>query len=407
LNRQLKIRLIITVGLLLAILVNASCVPVQTFDRRLGSIVRSYTFSIVRWELTTIPHEVKGQIFGRHGGLNEVDVVKQYFSAVEQIKTLESELEAINAGNRQGDAASLEAELDGLRQQKVELAAAVERIISQQIREVLTQQGIFNPVIKLKVNFPPLNFKLDKPPHILVVSPRNRIEMMREITLKQSLGLEEMEDIEAQVDELGVSSLVVRLGGFGGTYPSFVTDNGNLKFTIDTAVEEWLHQYLAFKPLGFLYLLDLTGVSRNYEIVTMNETVAGMVSKEIGSIVYNKYYSDYGNGAARRQGQDKEFNREMRQIRLTVDEYLAQRKIEQAEKFMEEKRQYLVSKGYHIRRLNQAYFAFYGTYADRPTSISPIGVELKQLREQSASLRDFLDRVSGMTSRDDLKRSIE
>jgi len=73
-----------------------------------------------------------------------------------------------------------------------------------------------------------------------------------------------------------------------------------------------------------------------------------------------------------------------------------------AEEFMEEKRQFLASKDYYIRKLNQAYFAFHGTYADRPTSISPIGQELKQLRNQSTSLKDFLDTVTVMTSRQDL-----
>ena len=73
---------------------------------------------------------------------------------------------------------------------------------------------------------------------------------------------------------------------------------------------------------------------------------------------------------------------------------------------MEQKRQYLATKGYHIRKLNQAYFAFHGAYADSPTSISPIGVELKQLRSQSASLKDFLERAATMTSRQDLSLSI-
>ena len=74
---------------------------------------------------------------------------------------------------------------------------------------------------------------------------------------------------------------------------------------------------------------------------------------------------------------------------------------------MERKRQYLASKGYYIRKLNQAYFAFYGTYADSPTSISPIGVEMKELRHQSASLKDFLDTVAVMTSRQDLKAALK
>jgi len=231
---------------------------------------------------------------------------------------------------------------------------------------------------------------------------------MREITLKPDLSPEEIGDIEARVDELGVSSLVVRLGGFA-TYPSLVANDASLRFTIDTTAEEWLHQYLVFKPLGFRYLLDLTGLSRSYGIATMNETLASMVSKEIGSIVYEKYYSEYQNGTNQDQTPESEFdfNQEMREIRKAVDIYLARGEIEQAEEFMEQKRQYLASMGYYIRKLNQAYFAFYGAYADRPTSISPIGLELKKLRAQSASLKDFLNTAAGMTSRQDLKDSVK
>ena len=74
---------------------------------------------------------------------------------------------------------------------------------------------------------------------------------------------------------------------------------------------------------------------------------------------------------------------------------------------MEQKRQYLASMGRYIRKLNQAYFAWYGTYADSPTSISPIGVELKKLRSQSSSLKDFLDKVAVITSRQELRDSIK
>jgi hypothetical protein len=97
----------------------------------------------------------------------------------------------------------------------------------------------------------------------------------------------------------------------------------------------------------------------------------------------------------------------MREIRKTVDKYLAQGEIEQAEEFMEQKRQYLVSMGYYIRKLNQAYFAWHGTYADKPTSISPIGLELKELRKKCASLKKFLSTVAMMTNRQDLSDSIK
>jgi hypothetical protein len=43
----------------------------------------------------------------------------------------------------------------------------------------------------------------------------------------------------------------------------------------------------------------------------------------------------------------------------------------------------------------------------RPTAISPIGIELRELRSQSASLKEFLDTVSVMTSRQDLIESLK
>jgi len=409
----LKIRLIVTASLLSLCLLGGSCASTQDFDAHLNSIVKPYRFSIVKWESRAIPSEVNQWIFGSRQKIDdEVLTVTEYFSTIEQIKALESEIDAINAGNEPGNLASLEAELNMLQEQKLALKDTVERIIEKQIKKTLAQQGIFNPMdryIRLRINFPPLNFKLEEPPHLLVISPRDRIESIREIILLPSMRLEEIEEIEAEVDKLGVSSVVVELGGLGTTYPSLVTDEASLRFTIDTVTEEWLHQYLVFKPLGFLYLLDLTGVSRNYEIAIMNETLASMVSQEISTMVVENYYLQYENGNNQTQiaGSEFDFNREMRSIRRAVDNYLAQGEIEQAEEFMEQKRQYLVSKGYYIRKLNQAYFAFYGTYADSPTSISPIGLELKKLRSQSASLKEFLDKVTAMTSRQDLIESIK
>ncbi len=399
--------LIIMASLLSVILLSGSCAPAQGFDNHLRSIVKPYRFSIAKWELRTIPQEVSEWIFGGSKEIdNEVNTVTEYFLSVERIKSLKSEIKAINAGNKQGDLASLEAELNKLQGQRASLDEAVARIVGKQIRETLAQQGIFNPIIGLKVSFPPLIFKLEKPPHLLVISPRDRIESMREIALQPSINLKEMEAIEGEVDKLGVSSLVVGLGGFA-IYPSLVTNDASLRFTFDTVAEEWLHQYLVFKPLGFRYLLDVTGVARNYEIATINETLVSMVSKEISAIVYEKYYTEYESQQNRVDESEFDFNREMREIRRAVDQYLARGEIEQAEEFMEQKRQYLASKSYYIRKLNQAYFAFHGAYADRPTSISPIGLELKELRRRSASLKDFLDTVAVMTSRQELKEALE
>lgn len=390
-------------------LILGGCASTADFDSSLKSITNPYQFSIARWEFETITGEINRFVFGNGANIDGAGAVVEYFNLVEQIKGLEAEVNAVNAGHKTGDLASLEAMLDNLRQQKTAITNDVEEIIAGQIKEVLAEQGIYNPLynsLKIRVNLPPLLFELEPPPHLLVVSPRDRIESIREIHLQQELSLAAMASMEEQVDELGVSSLVVGLGGIG-TYPSFVMDDASLQFTIETAAHEWLHSYLAFKPLGFLYILDLTGISPDYDIATMNETVVGIVSGEIADLVMQKYYPAYYNIPQPPPEEPAfDFNREMREIRQAVDGYLAQGEISQAEEYMEEKRQYLASMGYYIRKLNQAYFAFHGTYADSPTSVSPIGAELKQLRAQRASLKDFLEAAAAMTSRQDLSLSI-
>jgi len=393
-------------------LLGGSCTSEQSLDARLNSIVKPYRFDIVGWEFQALSYELDELFFGSsEEAADEAPVVIEYFSVTEQIRTLTREIEAVKSGLEPGDPVSLEAELDILQKRQEALESRAEKIIEKQIRETLAQLGIFNPMddyIGLKLGFPPVNFELEEPPHLLVTSPRDRIESMREITLLSDIALEEIEAIETAVDELGVSSLVVGLGGIA-TYPAFVTNDAGLQFTIDAAIEEWLHQYLFFKPLGFMYALDLIGVSRNYEIATMNETLASMVSKEIGNTLYQNYYTQYEEGSSQTEATEPEFdfNREMREIRNAVDKYLAQGEIELAEAYMEQKRLFLASKGYCIRKLNQAYFAFYGTYADSPTSVSPIGLELRLLRDKSASLEDFLNTVALMTSRNELIDSIK
>ncbi len=52
----------------------------------------------------------------------------------------------------------------------------------------------------------------------------------------------------------------------------------------------------------------------------------------------------------------------MNETRVTVDQLLADGKIDQAEAYMEQRRELFVAHGYLIRKLNQAYFAFYGGY---------------------------------------------
>jgi len=131
----LKIKLIAIASLLLLCWLGGSCALSRDFDVRLSSIVKPYRFSIAKWESVAIPREANQWIFSRHEKTDdEVSVVTEYFSSIERIKALRSEIQAINAGNKQGDSAPLEAELNRLQEQRMALENTVEKIIERQIR---------------------------------------------------------------------------------------------------------------------------------------------------------------------------------------------------------------------------------------------------------------------------------
>ncbi len=98
---------------------------------------------------------------------------------------------------------------------------------------------------------------------------------------------------------------------------------------------------------------------------------------------------------------DFNFNAEMHTTRVHVDELLAQGKITEAETYMDERRLVFWDNGYAIRKLNQAYFAFYGAYADIPGGAAgedPVGPAVRALRARSGSLSAFLKTIAQMTS---------
>jgi hypothetical protein len=401
-----KKQLILLVIILLISLLVSACAPRSGLDGELAPIIQPYKFSIIGYEVTSFFNGIDSVFSPQVNDAEDVSQVTSYFSNVQKIHELESEIGEVKPGNDKGNLPSLEADLKKLRQQNTVSSETVENILEKQVSEILTRQGIFSPHdnLGLKFGFPPVNFKLGNPTHLLVISPRDRIESMKEMTFIPGMTTEDMEGIESAVDNLGFSSLVVEVGGFAA-YPSYVSNTSSLRFTLNTIAEEWVHQYLAFKPLGFRYVLDILGIHKNYDIATMNETVAGIVSREIGSLVYDAYYKGGGSIVASPSSPASfDFNSAMRQIRLTVDGLLAKGQVDQAETLMEQQRQYLETKGYYIRKLNQAYFAFYGTYADSPTSVSPIGTGIKMLRQQSATLKDFLNTAASLTGPQDLDR---
>ena len=176
---------------------------------------------------------------------------------------------------------------------------------------------------------------------------------------------------------------------------------------------EWVHTYLYLRPLGWHYG-DSGGMR------TINETVASIVGDEIGRRVAGALLP--GADAAGRVaaaaldaldwlGKESEppqfeYGPFMRKTRLEADRLLAEGKIDEAEKYMEAQRRILVENGYTIRKLNQAYFAFHGSYAVGAAATDPIGGKLRLLRRQAGNLDEFLRTVATFSEPGDLDAAL-
>ena len=135
----------------------------------------------------------------------------------------------------------------------------------------------------------------------------------------------------------------------------------------------------------------------------LNETAADIAALEIGSLVLSKIEEGLGqntNSPKSIQLNDSNFDysTEMRETRMVVEELLNTGNSEEAEQYMEERRQIFVENGFYIRKLNQAYFAFHGTYANSPTSMSPIGAQLKVFRNKFPDVGSFIKQISQVSS---------
>ncbi len=402
-------RLALGILLLLLIFLQGSVIPpYRTFDYRMGAVVAGHEFSFARWESGAITRKLDQMLTGAAGSLSEEEkkaIVLDYVSLIQQIGQLERSIQQTYSTEEEDPATAalpLRQELAELRQRQAKTQGQVEAILEEQITQVLLSEDMET----LRIVWPPVKFQFEQLPLYLVISPRQEIRVRKGVYLEHGLGLDVREAIEEEIDEtFDVSSLTVGVGGLSA-YPTMIMEVASLGFIVNTAAHEWVHGYLFFRPLGWHY-------NDSPQMRTINETVASIVGDEIGGLVIARFYPELAPPPVEKGDDDEqpqpepvesEFNREMRHIRLTVDEMLAQGDVEGAEEYMEERRRFLVSQGYYIRKLNQAYFAFYGSYATSPTSVDPIGEALQGLRRESASLKQFVDTVAVMSSHGELWR---
>lgn len=289
-----------------------------------------------------------------------------------------------------------------LRSELDTLGPAVERRIQRQVADAMEAQGLYLRQGPVEGVVPPVMFTFRSPPTLLVVSPRHRIEMAGRALLNPDLSLEEAKRLETLVSSRDLSAMVTRIGGLG-VFPSILPENPDLQWVLQTVAHEWCHQYFAFQPLGWRYAL---GVETDRRMVAINETAAELIGREIGNQVYRR---SYGQAPAERPyltPRQLRFREQMRELRGVVEQLLKQGQVEEAEELMERRRQELNAEGYNLRVLNQAYFAFHGSYAEDPYLSGPEGEEVSRrvrwLREKAGSTGAFARAIATIGSYDEL-----
>lgn len=319
-----------------------------------------------------------------------------------------------NITDKEAASALLRRQRDELARRQEKLGPFAESILQSQLGETLAKLDLTT----IGQPLPPILYHSSPTPLALIVSKREVIAQIANISVQPTLTINNQIALEDEVaNSLDVSTLVVPIGGVG-VYPTMVMETTNLPWMLNTIAHEWSHNYLNLRPLGLNY-------STTPELRTMNETAANIVGDEVGNLALQTYYPeltasqpdpnlvsfdlDFPLSNRFEDPPAFDFRAEMRETRVTADEMLAQGKIEEAESYMEQRRQVFWENGYLLRKLNQAYFAFHGAYADVPGGAAgedPVGPAVRELRSQSASLADFINTIAWMTSFEQLLAEI-
>ncbi len=412
---RIILRNAILVVISLLVLGRSVLLPGNELDH-IRAFTRQIEFDYVNWTLNALYVKAAQAAFSPARYMDEEvqkGAVNEYRSLVDQINQTEAEIETIYADpsieNATEAAAPVLEKLDQQIDFQDKLAPLAESILQQQVSATLYEMGIApggQPI-------PPLLFHSTPLPLALIVSPRGEIRQDANISLLPDLTLDQITDLEEKVQtELNVSALVVNIGGMG-LYPTMILTTSNFPFLVEVISHEWTHNYLTLRPLGWNY-------DTSPELRTINESTANLSGKEIQQTLFEKYYpeelpepepavetpSTSEDDLQEASPPPFDFQMEMHETRVTVDALLKEGKIEEAESYMEEQRQLFVANGYRIRKLNQAYFAFHGAYADEPGGAAgsdPVGPAVRELRKDSDSLAVFLRRIAQVTSFEQLQ----
>jgi len=405
----------VSMGLLffwLLIWIRGEPFPSRELKPRLNHMMASQAFNFIGWELNALWDKVTVGLLAPQRFMTEEQRARFVLAYLDDIRTAYRLADAIERAYVDPEiddpattTAAQQVEWAALRAKMARTAPIAEAILGEQVSSVLKAGGFG----ALEQILPPVSGTFTPLPLVLVISPRERIESVYQAQLVAGLTAAEQEPLEARVvaEFPDYSAYITEIGGLA-VYPAMLLESSSVDWIADVIAHEWTHHYLIFHPLGLYY--DRSGETR-----TINETTASLVGEWAGQEVILRYYAPLlarekalpnplRQETAPSQNESAprfDFRAEMHHTRVTVDQMLAEGRINEAEWYMEFQRRYFVANGYSLRKLNQAYFAFHGAYAASPGGAAgkdPVGPAVRELWAISATPHDFVRTVAPFTT---------
>lgn len=411
-----RLAAILLTCLFCALLLGGSNVFSADRNDQIRRISRWYEFDYLEWELEAFFHKAVQAATRAEKILNaeqQIRVVEDYLQLVREQDQITTDLKNALASPDESEKAKLK-ELNLVLEEKnrklSSLAVLAEPILQNQTELSLSSLGfgLGGQVL------PPVLYHVSPTPMNLIVSPRTQISTVFEVNLQPGLNLLERERIESSIfDDFSLSALVEPIGGLGA-YPTMVMQTSDLAWLLETVSHEWTHNWLSFHALGLRYF-------NSDQLRTINETTASISGKEISRQTLMTWYPQYlplqadtdsaeSEDATSSDAEGFNFRRAMHATRVKVDALLAEGKVEEAEKYMENRRKFLWQHGYRLRKLNQAYFAFYGSYNDLPgggaAGEDPVGPAVQNYRKRFRDLRSFMLNIATIKSFPELQKRL-
>lgn len=347
-------------------------------DNSYNLIVSDFKYGLIEWEIENIFDKWINKLSGffyENPNISEINIVENYFYS-------KNDIDSVEFSQHQNQ---------------------IEEFIESTLSSVISEQNI-NLIGMMQ--FPPVDIRLIELPKLLVISPRNEILHLDDVLINSDINFNDILYIEESIyNQHNLSSIVLNIGGIA-TYPSSIPKNKNIKDVFIISAHEWIHHYLFFTNLG-------QNMFKSTEMRILNETLASRVSEELFIHIVKYLNQEYQLNLEDDFDKIKagnvnkfDFSEEMVKTRINTELLLKENKIIEAENYMERQRLIFVENGYNIRKLNQAYFAFYSSYADSSASNTSIGNELDEFRNYFTNLESFILEMKKISNYEEFKNKL-